>query len=75
MIIDGNHITAEKGKVLTQGGKLFLANEGGTIDNEVTKDSANAVKSSGIYAALGKYGVISQTQTWIGSASTGYMEV
>ena len=45
---------------------------GGTIDNEVTKDSANAVKSSGIYNALGKYGVISQTQTWTGSASTGY---
>lgn len=40
---------------------------GGTIDNEVTKDSANAVKSSGIYNALGKYGVISQTQTWTGN--------
>lgn len=45
---------------------------GGTIDNEVTKDSPNAVKSSGIYNALGKYGVISQTQTWTQAADSGY---
>lgn len=37
---------------------------GGPIDNEVTKDSAKAVKSSGIYNALGKYGVVSQTLNW-----------
>jgi hypothetical protein len=68
-------IANSQGKVLTQGGKLFLANEGGTIDNEVTKDSANAVKSSGIYNALGKYGVISQTQTWARESDYSYSYV
>ena len=43
-----------------------------TFDNVPTNGSSNPVKSDGIYNALGKYGVISQTQTWTGSASTGY---
>ena len=42
------------------------------IDSTPTANSQNLVTSGGIYAALGKYGVISQTQTWTGGSSTGY---
>lgn len=65
-------LTAGEGIVINNNVISATGGGGGPIDNEVTKDSANAVKSSGIYSALGKYGVVSQTQTWTGSASTGY---
>ena len=68
----GVNIKTINNQSLLGSGNIDIQGGGGTIDNEVTKDSANAVKSSGIYAALGKYGVISQTQTWTGGSSTGY---
>lgn len=34
------------------------------IDNTPTKNSTNLVESGGVFSALGKWGVVSQTQTW-----------
>ena len=65
-------LTAGEGITINNNVISATGGGGGTIDNEVTKDSANAVKSSGIYNALGKYGVISQTQTWTQAADSGY---
>ena len=72
--LDGKQdtLTAGEGIVINNNVISATGGGGGTIDNEVTKDSANAVKSSGIYAALGKYGVVSQTQTWTQAADGGY---
>jgi len=72
--LDGKQDTLTAGEGITINNNVISATGGGgdPIDNEVTKDSANAVKSSGIYAALGKYGVISQTQRWTGSNAAGW---
>ena len=71
-LISGQNIKTINNTSLLGSGNIVIQGGSGTIDNEVTKDSPNAVKSSGIYDALGKYGVVSQTQTWTGGASTGY---
>ena len=46
------------------------------VDETPTENSDNLVKSGGVYQALrdslGKWGVISQTQTWTGSNAIGY---
>lgn len=72
-LVSGANIKTINNQSLLGSGNIDIqGGGGGTIDNEVTKDSANAVKSSGIYAALGKYGVISQTLNWTGNTTTGF---
>ena len=42
------------------------------IDNTPTKNSTNLVESGGVFSALGKWGVVTQTMTAVGSNQDGY---